>query len=58
MNRAGQYTYLEFLPDSSGGENAGLKGMYVRRDGTESEIDFPKYDAEITTQVSEAQNFC
>ena len=57
MNRAGQYTYLEFLPDSSGGENAGLKGMYVRRDGTESEIDFPKYDAEITTQVNEEQNF-
>ena len=57
MNRAGQYTYLEFLPDSSGGENAGVKGVYVRRDGTESEIDFPKYDAEITTQVNEAQNF-
>ena len=57
MNRAGQYTYLEFIPDSSGGENAGLKGMFVRRDGTESEIDFPKYDAEITTQVNEEQNF-
>ncbi|NQX02698.1 hypothetical protein HQ447_18720 [bacterium] len=56
MNRAGRYTYYENLPDIAG-ENAGVKGYLVSPDGTEGEFDFPMYDAEITTQKLEWENY-
>jgi hypothetical protein len=61
MNRAGQYTYWERLPDPVGGGLPGapdgviasLKGVFVASDGSESDIAFLKYHDIIDSQALE-----